>query len=324
MTAGTVTNATINSSGITSTTAQSTSIATNAAVSTGTDLSAASVQALADGVTGTKSGALSTAEETLLTNMVREVNTSNANPGSTASTLEIDNNSGLDLRYVTIKEFGIGYGFSFMEDKLHVAPVLKILSGEATSSSINLADSTSENKDIGDELTKDTNSKSSTDFTLDVGLLYEVNERFQVGLSLRDLTSPSFETVSGTDIELEPTARAGVAYQYTDNPGWRGVVAADLDIIKSESAVLKDSDSQQIAVGVSQEMMGWLSLRAGLMKNFAGESDGMVYSAGLGFQIFKAHIDISGVFSSDDVTVDGDDYPTKGGAGASLGLNMNF
>ncbi len=256
-------------------------------------------------------------------NVANDTNASAATTAST-STTSIDNNTGVEIRGVFIKEAAIGYGFTFMEGKLHVGPALKFMQGETIASSIKLTDTTDDNKDIGDELDNDANTKSTSAFTLDLGVIYEVSDKFSLGLVGKDLTSPSFDTSSGSAIELERTIRAGAAYEYLQTPGWRGDLAFDMDLISSKSGVLIGGESRQLSFGINQEIAGFLSLRLGGVKNIDGVSTGLAYTGGLGLQISKFYLDVSASKSSDEVTVDGDDYPTRGGFAATLGWNMNF
>jgi len=290
-------------------------------------LTEAQVAYYVDQLNGTSNAALTTEQKSLLTAVANDVN-GTLNGGTARTTTDasakIVNGTGLVIRGIQIKEFAVAYGFSFQENKLHIAPSIKMMKGETFASSITLTDTADDNKDIGDELDNDTNTVNSTEFTLDVGVIYQVNEKVTLGLMGKDLTSPSFKVAGSNEIKLDPSLRFGSAYEYTQKPGWRGVIAADLDLIESDSAVLIGGSSQQFALGVSQELMGWLSLRAGLNKNLAGESSGLSYSAGLGIQISKFYLDLAGSTSSDEVTVDGDDFPTRGGFGATIGWNMNF
>lgn len=304
-----------------------TEIATAASTGNSSDLSANEIEyyvAQVKASNGTTS--LTTDEKNLLTSLAQVTNQA-LDPTTTTtkgSSTKLENGTGLDIRGVQISEVSLAYGWSFMENKLHVAPSLKIMKGETYTSSITLTDSSDDNEDIGDKLDDDKNTKSSTEFTLDVGLLYQQSPKLSFGLVIKDLTSPSFDVANGNDIELETTARVGAAYEYSQKPGWRGVVAADLDLIETESAAVIGADTQIGAIGLSQELAGFLSFRAGLNKNFGGESDGVVYSAGLGFQFFKFYLDLAAAGSSDEVTVDGDDFPTGGGFGVTLGWNMNL
>jgi hypothetical protein len=280
----------------------------------------------ADRTNGDTTSALTADETALLTDIARDINKSNTTGYSQATERgSFNNDTGLTINVLEIREIGLSYAFTIPSNqKLHIAPTFKIMKGEATSSTILLSDATSKNVDIGDKLTEDSNTKSSTEFGLDLGLLYDYNDKLTFGLVFKDITSPSFETNSGADIEIDMGARAGAAYEYTQKPGWRGLITADLDLIESDVTGLKNAKSQFIALGISQELMGWLSLRGGLNSNLGGESSGINYSAGLGFQLSKFYLDASAQLSSDEVTVDGDDFPTRGGFGVTLGWNMNF
>lgn len=288
--------------------------------------SAAQIQTLIDQLQSKTGTPVNAGQQTLLTSIVKSVNaTSGSAAGSTGSSAAINNNTGLKIKLIQTRELAAGYAFRFEKaEKLIVAPSLKVIKGETTASYIRLLDSQGKDKDVGDQLTDDSNAKSGTQITMDLGMLYLLNERWTLGLMGKDLTNPSFETSIGEDVELERNVRIGTAYQYMMVPGWRGILAADLDALKNESSIVKGAERQEFALGVSQELMGWLSLRAGLSSNFGGTNDSTSYSAGLGFQFFRFYLDVSGMKSNDEVTVDGDDYPTAGGLGVTIGWNQNF
>lgn len=261
-----------------------------------------------------------------------QANTNTSDPNAAAqdtSGMVLDNDTGAEVRVLAIAEFGLGYGFEMMESRLKVAPVLKIMQGKGYTARYTISDSSSETTDIAEEIKNLEEDKTSTTaFTLDLGLIYEVNEKLSVGLAGRDLTSPSFElysyrTNTYEDFKLNPQVRAGVGYEYQQKPGWLGAVAFDLDLTPNESSALPGSERQYMAVGVDQEFFGSANIRLGYRKNLKG-TKASALSAGLGFQIWKAHLDIAGMLSSDKVKFEGDDVPISGGIAATLGWNMNI
>ncbi|MBF0244194.1 MAG: conjugal transfer protein TraF [Planctomycetes bacterium] len=278
--------------------------------------SAADIAALKAAIVAQAGRSLTTSEDSLLTSAVNVV--AGSATATTTSSL------GLTVRTLQTQEIGAGYGFNMMEDKLHITPVFKVIKGETRAFNLKVLDTT--NTDIADDLKEDNGraTKSSTQIGLDIGVLYEVSDKLMVGLTAKELTSPSFETPLGAEIELKPNVRLGLGYEYSQKSGWRGTLAADLDLLKSESSVLPGVDFQEFALGLNQELMGWLTLRAGLSKNFGGESDGLSYGGGIGLQLWRLYLDVSGTMSSDKVTVDGDDFPTSGGFGVTLGWSQNF
>jgi hypothetical protein len=268
---------------------------------------------------------LTTDEISLLASLADETNqvsagTKTANNGTT--TTKIDNSTGVEIRGLMTKEIAMAYSFSFLEDSLHIAPAIKLIEGETRYSFVRLLDSA--DTDIGDELTEDRKVVNTTTFGIDLGLMYQPYKKLNLGLVARDLNSPRFDMWDGSELELKPSVRAGVAYAFSQKPGWRGCVAFDADLIETKSAVLIGHSSQQLAFGLSQEMMGFLSLRAGAAKDLASEGDGVSYSAGIGLQLYRFYLDVGAALATEDVTVDGEDFPTRGGVGVTLGWNQNF
>ncbi len=146
----------------------------------------------------------------------------------------------------------------------------KYISGTTYYKSVNVGEDTDIEGDLEEE--------SSSSLGVDMGLLYNFpNEKWRAGLVVRNINSPSFSYQYG-DVELEPQARAGVAYQVSENV----VVACDIDVTENES-ITPGYDDRKLALGIeSKKLGGKVALRSGIYKNIAESSADPVITTGLG------------------------------------------
>lgn len=150
-------------------------------------------------------------------------------------------------------------------------------------------------EDILDEV------ESSTNFGLDVGLLYKL-PKLRAGLVARNLNSPRFDFKGEGDYILESQIRLGAAYL-----PWNWLtLALDFDLTQNPT-LLKDYHSQNVALGVEAWIFRIIALRGGLYKNMAEDDIDSVYTGGLGLRIWHLHLDLAGAMSSETAKVGTDD-----------------
>jgi len=118
--------------------------------------------------------------------------------------------------------------------------------------------------------------RSSTKVDTDVGVM-TVGSFFKVGLTIRNLTNPEFETPAGNSLSLSRQARAGIAF--TLAPGW--AVDADFDLLTTHETL---GDVRQIATGTEARLGRKALIRGGFRVNTAG-SDAVAAAAGGSYQI---------------------------------------
>lgn len=142
--------------------------------------------------------------------------------------------------------------------------------------------------------------------SLDIGVATAFGEEKQwiVGASIRDITSPEFETVAGQKIELNPRLLVGTAYR----GGWFNW-ALDFDLTKNDGVGF-ESESQFLSTGAEFNVLDTIQLRVGGRMNISddkAESDSLesdsLLTAGVGIAFFGAHLDFSAVKSSEEVAV---------------------
>jgi hypothetical protein len=205
-----------------------------------------------------------------------------------------------DVKGVAIAEVPLSYGHRF-ETKvgaLSVGGSLKFMQGVTYFDQIDLDDSDSSDS-------SDKNDKTSSNFGIDIGLLYQPVRDLSIGLVGKNLNSPEFESVEGfDDFTVDPMFRAGIAYDLLDSLE----IAMDIDLTKN-STFLEDVDSQMIGGGLDFHPFSWLSLRGGLMQNISDDFAGLIYTAGLGIGAKWLQLDLSGQVGNQWGTFDGTDYP---------------
>jgi len=104
---------------------------------------------------------------------------------------------------------------------------------------------------------------SSNQFDVDVGIMATGN-LVRAGLTLRNLTEPSFEASRDVELQLDRQARAGVALLLT--PRW--TAAVDFDLTHNRGPF---GDVRTLALGTEARLTLRASARAGVQLNTAGD-----------------------------------------------------
>ena len=124
---------------------------------------------------------------------------------------------------------------------------------------------------------------TSQSWDLDLGVLYEIDGRFRLGLMLRHLREARFEQEGGDELRLPRQARAGASIAL---PG-AATVAFDVDLSSQASA---DGDIREFSFGGEKGFLeGRLFARAGF-RGEAGGSAGVrpAFSLGAGVKALEA------------------------------------
>jgi len=147
------------------------------------------------------------------------------------------------------------------------------------------------------------NSKTSTDFGVDLGMLISA-DKIRIGLVGKYLNSPEFDYYDGTKYKIKPMVRGGVAVDVFD---WL-TFAMDIDLTDNPTGIM-DYKSQYIGGGVDIHPGSWISIRAGAMRNMVQDEEGTILTAGLGLGLKWFQLDISGQAATKTGTYDGNDIP---------------
>lgn len=235
-----------------------------------------------------------------------------------------NNTSNVDVDAASFNEAAIGYAkyVNFLPG-LAIGGNLKIIQGQIASKKFEFLNS----DDTGDAF-KDflDNKETSVKPALDIGFLWNVNEKFpkipfkpRVGLTIRNINSPKFDAPYGGEYQLDRQVRMGIALSPFN--WWH--FAFDMDLTENDTLV-DGFKSRQIAFGTEINILNKksfnLPLRLGIMKNIAESDSSTMYTAGLGLTFAYIHFEVAAGISSDTTNIDGDDYPEKGQVVASLGI----
>lgn len=143
------------------------------------------------------------------------------------------------------------------------------------------------------------NRTNTHNLGVDLGLTFEYNEMFRIGVVGRNLNNPKFDYQEGDikvgELELEPHIRLGLAFIPIENI----IVAADMDLTKNSSGI-GGFDDQRWSLGAEFSLLDQLlSLRVGITDNFAESLAEPMFTGGVGFRVWKLHIDLSGGINTD-------------------------
>jgi hypothetical protein len=207
----------------------------------------------------------------------------------------------LDARGIVLAEVPVAYGhkFELSGGNLMIGGAVKYMQALTYIDQMRLDDF--------EDSDSNTNDKTSSSFGVDLGLAYEPSllPDLTLGFVAKNVNTPSFSFVNGTEAEMKPMLRAGVAYNIADVLE----IAADMDLSKNET-LISGLKSQMIGGGVSFHPVSWFALRGGAMKNLdANDQADLIYTAGIGFGLKWLQLDLSGEMSSKTNTVEGTEYP---------------
>ena len=224
---------------------------------------------------------------------------------------------------VTFKGFGVmevplSYGHAFNET-WSLGGSLKYMQGRVYGNQVLIFDEDS------DEVVAKTEERyeESTNVGVDLGVMGRW-EMFQVGLMGRNLNSPTFEGFRDPetghkfeDVTLKPQARAGLAFIPLNTL----TLEVDYDLTKNETA-LKDYHTQFLSGGIEWDAFRFLALRGGAYQNLAEDDIGVVYTAGLGLNLWAVRVDAAVAWSDEKTEVDGDDTYSEARASAEISVDF--
>ena len=209
----------------------------------------------------------------------------------------------VDGKGLILIEIPLSYAKSYAlaQGELSVGGSIKYMQGTTFVKRLSIE---TESGDSTDNL--DDNEKRSSNFGLDIGLLFKPEnlKNLSVGLVAKNINKPSFDTTDGSDITIDPQVRTGVFYRASEKVD----LALDLDLTSNETFIPK-YDSQQLGAGINYHPVSWFSIRAGLFSNLANSNEGIVYTTGFGIGHEKLSLDIAAQMASKTGTYDGEEIP---------------
>ncbi len=248
------------------------------------------------------------------------------------STTDLNQNTTtVKLNGFAVAEIPLTYGYA-LNDNIAIGANLKLMKGRVYGTEVLVF-----NDGSGDVLEKsDENFQETTTYGVDLGVMARYG-MFNFGLTGRNLNSPKFDGfekdifynfadgtpnpnpkhITVADVKLKPQATAGIAFI----PFETFTIEVDYDLTKNET-VLTDYKTQNISAGLEWDILRFLALRAGAYKNLAESDTGVVYTAGLGLNLWAVRLDLAAAMSPDKVEYDGDEVPKL--AKASVQVSVDF
>ncbi|MCK4833674.1 MAG: conjugal transfer protein TraF [Gammaproteobacteria bacterium] len=223
---------------------------------------------------------------------------------STAPADLIDPNSGanmLTLEGVIATEFGfsIAKRFDLSGSSLSVGlkPKAVDLQSYIFRESINTVDS---GENVLDQGLK---SDLGTFASLDMGVAYDFDRSFRLGLNVRNIVTDEFQLPNGQILNFETTARIGAAYFNRFL-----TVAVDYDVTENKPLLANpgfdDLKTQYLSVGAEFNAFDFAQLRVGARKNLAGgiteSAKDTALTAGIGFWL-GFNLDVAATFADNTV-----------------------
>lgn len=222
------------------------------------------------------------------------------------------NQSAIAVNGIALLEVPLTYGHP-INDSISIGASLKLIKGRIYKRDITIFNSNS--GDIANDLRD--SYKESNNFAIDLGALWMPNNWIKVGASAKYLNSPKFDKPNGGEYNVKPQGRVGVSL----NPFETLTFAADMDITKNETSV-DGYKSQNIGGGVEWDVLKFLALRAGAYQNLAESDIGIMYTLGLGLNLYLVRGDLAVAFSGKKSQYDGDNIPREARIQANLSIEF--
>lgn len=222
----------------------------------------------------------------------------------TNSSVEYAINNGLtylDVRAIALAEVPIAYGHKFQ------TAAGNIMIGAAAKYMYAMTYTEQLKVDNSDYAGQDKLDNKDSSFGVDVGFAYEPSfaKDLTIGFVAKNLNTPKFSFVDGSEVEIEPMLRAGFSYNLLDSLE----IAADMDITENKT-LINGVKNQMVGGGFSFHPASWFAIRGGVMKNLdANDKADLIYTAGLGFGLKWLQLDLSAQMSQNTTTVSGTEYP---------------
>jgi F plasmid transfer operon, TraF, protein len=124
--------------------------------------------------------------------------------------------------------------------------------------------------------------RTSNAFDLDAGVLY-VQHAWRLGLTVKNIVAPDFETNTGGPLELQRLVRAGVAWLQGD---WTASVDVDLNKSALSPEPSAPEERRILAGGTEWRWGRRLAARGGFRFNTAGDVQAPVATAGFGIAVW--------------------------------------
>lgn len=236
-----------------------------------------------------------------------------------------DNTTTVALTGFAYAEVPLSYGYAINEH-IAIGGNLKLMKGRVYGNQILVFDN-----DSGDLIAEtDEYYQETSTFGVDLGVLARYG-KFSFGLVGRNLNAPEFDgfsrdavlstgdlvEVNAPDVTIDPQVTAGVAYM----PWETLTLELNCDVTENDTT-LSNYATQNLAFGLEWDVLNFLALRGGIYKNLAEDDIDLVYTAGLGLNLWAARLDIAGTLTADSYEFDGTDIPQESRVAAALSVDF--
>lgn len=203
----------------------------------------------------------------------------------------------LEFNGLEVTEIGLSLGRKFGDFSFGVTP--KMMAVKSYTGSESLRDNIDDLGDVLDAITEQGEVDHGSDLNVDLGMVYRLTNRWQLGLVHRNAISQDYKNNKGETLSLEPQTRAGIAYN-----GSVLTFGVDYDLVENDSLTDKGDKSQMLAAGAEIDIFDFLQLRAGYATNLADTRSKTLdqYSLGVGLQIIAVHVDIAAIGNENSIS----------------------
>lgn len=234
-----------------------------------------------------------------------------------------NNTSVLVVKGARVAEIGAGYGHELpFAPGVFLGGNLKVMNAQVGYADYTIIQNNNNQSDILKTLKN--GAKTSSNFGVDLGALWDVDRTFQgawwrprVGLVGRNLNNPKFKLPASA-------VAAGYVGKYSVNPQVRlgGAIspfnwwhlATDVDLTRNLTPV-DGVASRQFGVGTEVDVFNrtWINipLRVGLARNLANTGAGTMLTGGAGINLLHLIVDVSGQYSPQSIQTQSQGKSTK-------------
>lgn len=208
--------------------------------------------------------------------------------------LEDNLNSAAQVIAANVLELGVTYAdnYQYQGHQFSVGITLKNQRVDFFNYRENISDFDEDDFDADEYLNDESN------FNVDLGVVYKVDQNWTLGLSARNLMSADYSSIEVNDnvvtYKIGPEFTLGAAYQAS-----YVTIAADVELTGTERFNGSEDDSQYASIGIEGDLFKWAQLRLGYKHDIEGNYDGK-YTFGLGLAPFGVfHVDLAGQYAED-------------------------
>ena len=207
-------------------------------------------------------------------------------PISVTGTGPFQVNGQFAVRGLEARQAAFSYAYAFADRTFAIGATVKAIQGAAYTGLLDV-NRASDSENIKDSFGK---AKLSTAVSVDVGAVFRPTSWLRVGVVGKDLTAPTFDAPDGSQFQLGPQVRGGIAV----NPDSSLTLTFDGDITSNKTLV-PGLKSRVLSAGAEQTILGdFLALRIGVLKNVEDAKSTFTPTAGFGIRFFALRIDVGG------------------------------